>query len=176
VHSELLSSESLWRLDDVDELSEFFDSADGPAFAALEVSKLQDIRRKHGSSSTEYRAFASKLRLFLEDAIQHRPNFNIAVLTFKGPSLEARSPQQSPLPPSPMPQEPIGGISTCFTTEESCKDNTTSCSGRGQCVKASKSGRTCYVCACGVTTTGKGNKVKTDKWAGESCQKKDVSG
>jgi len=55
-------------------------------------------------------------------------------------------------------------------------NSTSTCSGRGKCVEASKAGRTCFVCNCGKTTTGEGNKIKTDYWAGESCERKDISG
>ncbi|EAU91088.1 hypothetical protein CC1G_03256 [Coprinopsis cinerea okayama7 len=177
-YSNLFSPRESWRLDDVDDLADFFHSTTGPAFAAVEVSKLQDLRQKYGSTSNEYRAFASKLREFLENAVQNKPHFNVAILTFQSSSSVKRSPnpQQSPFPDHPLPQEPIGAISTCFADVDTCNEKTSSCSSRGQCVKATKSGRTCYVCACGVTKTGKGDKVKTDRWVGESCERKDVSG
>ncbi|TFK25213.1 hypothetical protein FA15DRAFT_680334 [Coprinopsis marcescibilis] len=179
VYSSLYTPDEPWRLTDVDNLSAFFESSEGPAFAAVEVHKLQDLRRRYGTTSPEYRKFATKLRRFLEEAVYERPNFSVAIMTFQSSSPKARSPDpqgsQTPFPDHPLPQEPIGSISTCHATADTCSKGTNSCSGRGQCVEAKKSGRSCFVCACGVTTTGTGDKVKTDRWAGESCEKKDIS-
>ncbi len=103
-----------------------------------------------------------------------------AILTYATSSsaslLKRDAPQESQVPfPLPGPQQPIGAISTCFTSLDSCNNSTSSCSGRGQCSQASKAGRTCFVCTCGATTIGEGNKVKTTYWAGESCERKDIS-
>ncbi|KAJ7075831.1 hypothetical protein C8R43DRAFT_1054067 [Mycena crocata] len=81
---------------------------------------------------------------------------------------------QAPFP-RPPPQSPIGSISTCHTTLDACSNATSSCSGRGECSGATKSGRTCFVCSCGTTRTGSGNQVKTETWVGESCERKDIS-
>ena len=83
-----------------------------------------------------------------------------------------RQPQQSPLP-LPHPAEPIDSISTCYTNAETCGNATSSCSGHGQCVAASKAGKTCFVCACSTTKDMKGRK---EHWAGNACERQDVSG
>jgi hypothetical protein len=99
------------------------------------------------------------------------------LLTFS-PSIllnkrQAQPPQQSPLPPqSPVPQQPISGVSTCFASADICTDSTNSCSGRGQCLQASKAGRTCFICACSKTS----DKGKTQTWVGDACERKDISG
>ncbi|GLB37403.1 putative protein with domain of unknown function (DUF3844) [Lyophyllum shimeji] len=168
------------QLEDVDALSTFFQSAETPAFAALELTKLADLRQMYGSTGHEYAEAADEVRNFLAQAYENPDSLHIALLTFSSaaPPLVKREPQasQSPLPPSHAPpHEPIGSISTCFTSRDSCKNATNTCSGRGQCVKATKAGRTCFVCACGVLKTGEGPKVKTERWAGERCERKDVS-
>ena len=90
--------------------------------------------------------------------------------------------QQSPLPPPlPHPAHPIGAVSTCYQTLDSCTNSTSSCSGHGSCISASKAGRTCFVCACEASKieTGKGtgtNGKKTIYWAGDKCERQDVSG
>ncbi|RPD53206.1 hypothetical protein L227DRAFT_405198 [Lentinus tigrinus ALCF2SS1-6] len=85
-----------------------------------------------------------------------------------------QQPPQSPLPPPiPHPAEPIDSISTCFSTADACGNATSSCSGHGECVQASKAGKTCFVCACSATTDLKGRK---EHWAGSACERKDVSG
>ncbi|KAG6911165.1 hypothetical protein DXG01_003905 [Tephrocybe rancida] len=165
------------------ELATFFETAESPSFAALELSSLSELRRTYGSDSSEYLVAVQDIRQFLVDAYDTPDAFHLAILTFSASSslLDKRAPQpqatQSPLPPNhPPPQEPIGAVSTCFTSAEACTNSTNSCSGRGQCLEATKSGRTCFVCTCGVTRSGQGSKVKTDIWVGQSCERKDISG
>jgi len=159
---------------DIQSLVSFFDSAESPAFALMDLSALHDVRQTHGSSSDEYIQIADKLRAYLEQIIDD-DNFNLAILTHP-PSTPSLFKRQAPVPShTPSPQQPIGSISACFTTVDACNNSTSSCSGRGTCVQASKAGRTCFVCSCGVTKTEEGNKVKTVTWAGQSCERKDIS-
>lgn len=167
---------------EIDNLRTFFDTAHTSAFAALELRDLAEIRLTYGPESEQYIIAADTTRAFLQRALFRSEDgaLQIAVLTYSPsatPSYSKResSPRvsQAPFPP---PQEPIGSVSTCFITEDACNNGTTSCSGRGQCVAATKAGRTCFICACGNTTTGVGNGVKTATWVGESCERKDVSG
>jgi hypothetical protein len=116
------------------------------------------------------------MRAVLESALS-KPNINLALLTFSPSKTlhrrQAQPPQQSPLPPpSPIPQQPIGGVSTCFTSVDICTNSTNSCSGRGDCLQASKAGKTCFVCTCSKTT----DKGKTQTWVGDACERKDISG
>ncbi|TFK44306.1 hypothetical protein BDQ12DRAFT_717466 [Crucibulum laeve] len=173
-------SESL--LADVDSLSSFFKEADSPAFAALDLSSLAEAREQHGEFDEEYLLALHATRTFLQRVVDDA-DVNVAILTYATTASHTYakrepSPQQTPLPSPnrPPPQEPIGSVSTCFADVDACKNGTNSCSERGQCVKASKSGRTCFVCTCGVTTTGSGKKVKTETWVGQSCERKDISG
>ncbi|KAF5385928.1 hypothetical protein D9615_002269 [Tricholomella constricta] len=169
------------QLKDVNSLSTFFESAEAPSFAALELTKFSNLREMYGSTSDEYAKSADEIRHFLEHAYENHRGLHIALLTFSTSafSLGKREPQvsQFPVPVNHSPpQQPIGSVSTCFTTLETCTNTTNSCSGRGQCFEANKSGRTCFVCVCGATKMGEGSKVKTDTWAGQSCERKDVSG
>ena len=168
----LYSSHDFRQPTDIQSLVSFFDSAEGPAFALMDLSTLHDIKETHGSSSYEYIQVGDRLRAYLEQILDD-DTFNLAILTLPPPSLFKR---QAPVPShAPSPQQPIGSISTCFTTVDVCNNSTSSCSGRGTCVQASKAGRTCFVCSCDVTKTGEGNKVKTVAWAGQSCERKDIS-
>ncbi|KAF8973020.1 hypothetical protein BDZ97DRAFT_1912616 [Flammula alnicola] len=176
----LFASPEFGESSDVSSLVSFFNSAEGPSFAAIELSKLHEIGKIYGHSSEEYIQVAENLRAFLENILQD-DSFTLAILTFATPSsaslVKRDAPQESQIPlPAPPPQQPIGSVSTCFTSLDACNNGTSSCSGRGQCAEASKAGRTCFVCTCGVTKTGEGKKVKTTYWAGESCERKDVSG
>lgn len=168
----------------IEQVSAFYDSATESKFAAMHLDALSAIREKHGRNSEEYAATAVDIRSFLEAALEQSETLQIAILTYSLSSRFSHSKRQSnplqsqaPLPSNrPTPQEPIGSISTCFSTLDACTNRTSTCSGRGQCMEASKGGRTCFVCACGVTTTGEGNKRKTQTWVGESCERKDISG
>ncbi|KAF8647074.1 hypothetical protein AX16_006909 [Volvariella volvacea WC 439] len=181
LHQARLTYENIydWRLRDIHTLSNFFEDKAHSAFAGLELSRLAETRQRLGASSEKYTDTVSALRKLLEHAVEEPDTWRVAVLTFNSElprTHTKREPQQSPLPPNAPPQQPIGSISTCFTTLGACNNGTNTCSGRGQCVEASKSGRTCFVCTCGVTKTGEGNKVKTERWVGQSCERKDVSG
>jgi len=178
----LYSSYDFGQSKDVQSLVSFFDSAESPAFASMDLSALHDIGQTYGPSSDEYLEIADKLRAYLEQIVDD-DSFNLAILALPRPSapslFKRQTTQQSQTPvPShtPSPQQPIGSISTCFTTLDVCNSSTSSCSGRGTCVQASKAGRTCFVCSCGVTKTGEGKKVKTVTWAGQNCERKDISG
>ena len=174
----MYSSRDMSQPKDIQSLVSFFDSAESPAFASLDLSTLHEIRHTYGSSSNEYIQVADTLRAYLEQILDDN-NFNLAIITLPPRSTSSLSKRQDPAPshtPSPSPQQPIGSISACFTTLDVCNNSTSSCSGRGTCVQASKAGRTCFVCSCGVTKTGEGNKLKTVTWAGQSCERQDVSG
>ena len=177
--SSVFSSFHFGDSDDISSLTEFIADSERPSFAAVELSKLHNIGKKYGKSSPQYIQAAEILRSLLESLVQDdRATF--AILTYATSSsaslVKRDAPQESQVPfPLPGPQQPIGAISTCFTSLDSCNNSTSSCSGRGQCSQASKAGRTCFVCTCGATTTGEGNQVKTTYWAGESCERKDVS-
>lgn len=165
-----------WYIAELDSIMSFFDNSQGASFAAAELSGLANIRSTHGIDSDEYRSALDVTRKLLEHAIGH--NTHIAMLTFSSSAhIEAKraEPSQAPFP-RPPPQSPISSVSTCHTTLDACNNATSSCSGRGECAGATKSGRTCFVCACGTTRTGSGNQVKTETWVGESCERKDISG
>ncbi|KAK0476825.1 hypothetical protein IW261DRAFT_1490249 [Armillaria novae-zelandiae] len=174
---------SLLHFENINSLKTFLDKAEDSDFAALDLSGLAAVRKTYGSGSEEFTQAASTIRAFLERGLD-RDRVQLAILTYTPPptlsySKRQSSPLQSQIPFPPdhaPPQEPIGSVSTCFATEDTCNEETSTCSGRGQCVQATKAGKTCYVCACGVTTTGEGNKVKTQAWVGESCERRDVSG
>jgi len=157
-------------------LLSFLESGAAPSdkFGAFELKGLNEIAQAYGRSSDQYKMAVEALRAFLQSALANN-NIHVALLTHPSPNpMVKREPQQSPLPPqAPAPQLPIGSVSTCHSTAEICANVTSACSGRGQCMEASKSGRTCFICACSATIDEKGRK---DNWAGEACERKDISG
>ncbi|KAJ7091989.1 hypothetical protein B0H15DRAFT_834939 [Mycena belliarum] len=169
-------SRTAWYTAELDSIASFFDGAQSASFAAAELSGLANMRTTHGTNSEEYQTSLAATQKLLEYAIDH--NIHVAMLTFSSSaSKRALASQASQAPfPRPPPQSPIGSVSTCHTTLDACTNATSSCSGRGECAGATKSGRTCFVCSCGTTRTGSGNQVKTEIWVGESCERKDVSG
>jgi len=116
------------------------------------------------------------LRAFLERAVEDQ-SVQLAIMTLDDTASHfkrAAAPQQTQAP-FPLPHLPLSGLSTCHSSLDICNNSTSSCSGHGKCSKASKAGRTCYVCSCGSTKTGSGKAVKTTYWAGESCERQDIS-
>jgi hypothetical protein len=164
-------------------ISDFLDAnpSSFDQFAALELTGLSKIAAAFGRTSDQYLLAAQATRATLESALSQN-NLHLVLLSFD-PLVEPQNtnekrapqpPKQSPLPSlTPSPQQPNGGISTCFETADACSNSTGDCSGRGQCLEATKAGRTCFICACNTITTDKGKK---ETWVGEACEKKDVSG
>jgi len=169
-----------WNASELSLSQSFLDTASDSALAALDLSTLTLLREEYGADSMEYERAAESTRAFIQHAVEIDEQLRLAILSYNSttPYAKRRStPFQAHLPSShALPQEPIGSISTCFADVDACTNGTSSCSGRGQCVEASKSGHTCFVCTCSTTKTGEGNKVQTETWVGESCERKDVSG
>lgn len=72
-----------------------------------------------------------------------------------------------------------GVLPVCQTSKEDCIRQTKNCSGRGTAyLKHSKNANMkhdCWACKCESTTHTVGEGIKTTKWGGPACQKKDVS-
>ncbi|KAJ4490900.1 hypothetical protein J3R30DRAFT_3653999 [Lentinula aciculospora] len=170
---------SIWNPSELLSLETLLNDADVSTFAVLDLASIAHLRKEHGADSIEYERAAEFMRAFLQNAVRNSEYLQLAILVYSSTTTYSQrrsAPSQVPLPDHAPPQEPIGSISTCFASADSCTNATSSCSSRGQCVEASKSGRTCFVCTCSATRTGEGNKVKTEVWVGESCERKDVSG
>ncbi|KAF9000570.1 hypothetical protein BDZ89DRAFT_1082228 [Hymenopellis radicata] len=176
------ASPSLAHFNNLQHLTTFLNEAEESEFSAIDLSGLATVRKTYGVASDEFAQAASTIREFLERITAQK--VQLAILTYTPlPTVHYSKRQsdamqsQTPLPPDHAPpQEPIGSVSTCFASEDACSESTDSCSGRGQCVQATKAGKTCFVCTCGVTKTGEGSQTKTEYWVGESCERKDVSG
>lgn len=140
-------------------------------FGAFELKGLGEIQQAFGSGSEQYRVAADSLRAVIQSAFA-KGSINVAVLTHAPRSHKKRDPQQSPIPSS-FPNQPISSISNCYHSQDTCDDKTSSCSGHGECVEVSKVGMTCFICACSATKDAMG---RTNNWAGEACERKDVSG
>ena len=144
-------------------------------FGALSLKGLDELRTEYGRGSEVYQLATESTRALLESAMA-KDKLALALLTFplSNNLRRQQQPPQSPLPPgsSPAPQLPIGGVSTCFTSEDACGNATSSCSGHGTCVQAQKAGRACFVCACSASRDDTG---RLEEWAGEACERRDIS-
>jgi hypothetical protein len=151
-------------------------------FVALELSgALRRLVEEHGSASDAYTTAASAVRAILDSALA-KPDVRLAVVTYasgerrveRADGDRAQPPPQSPIPrPTSTPASPIYSSKRCFTDADACGNATNACSGHGQCVAAKRAGQTCFVCACSSTKSESG---RTTIWAGEQCERKDVSG
>ena len=141
-------------------------------FAAFDFTVLSMLKQHRDTE--EIREAYVALRDTLS-ALAARSDVKLAIVSVPAPNtLARRQPPQSPLPPPlPHPAEPIDSISTCYASADTCGNATNSCSGHGECVAASKAGKTCFVCACAATKDSKGRQ---EFWAGNACERKDVSG
>lgn len=73
--------------------------------------------------------------------------------------------------PSEAPKE-RDYVGKCFSSESDLNKATANCSSHGKPKQSSKGGRKCYRCQCKPTKDDKG---KVTEWAGEACQKQDIS-
>ncbi|TFK53573.1 hypothetical protein OE88DRAFT_1717789 [Heliocybe sulcata] len=149
-------------------------SEDGePKFGAFDLQGLHEVKAHYGADSEQYQSAKETLNAFFQSALA-KPNLNFAIVTHPSSAMNAKRqppPSQSPLP---MPQEPIGSFARCFQSESACVNGTSSCSDHGACVQAKAQGQGgCWVCACAATRSEKG---KVETWAGQACERKDVSG
>lgn len=73
-----------------------------------------------------------------------------------------------------------GILPACFSSQSACEATTRNCTGHGHCRLAYKDrdsdNKTCYACACtpDIRKDKDGKNVKTTRWGGPACQKKDV--
>ncbi|OAX84489.1 hypothetical protein ACJ72_01130 [Emergomyces africanus] len=78
-------------------------------------------------------------------------------------------------------QFPSTMMPVCYSTNETCTEATSNCSGHGSCYRKFGSKENakgdCYACRCRKTVvrTNSDGTVKTVQWGGPACQKKDVS-
>ena len=145
-------------------------------FGAFDLTALSMLKQHLGADDEQVlSAYAAIHSTLLE--LSTRPDVKLAIVSVPTPGSvhgKRQQPPQTPLPPPlPHPAEPIDSISTCHASADVCGNATSACSGHGECVAATKAGRTCFVCACATTIDTKGRK---EHWAGGACERRDVSG
>ncbi|EIW83395.1 hypothetical protein CONPUDRAFT_164352 [Coniophora puteana RWD-64-598 SS2] len=157
-------------------LFEFIDSeVPYDKFGAVELTGLTELASTYGRDSEQYQTASNVIRAAIESVLA-QPKARLAIATSENTSVLSRRqqpPQQSPFPPQNPGLPPMTRPTTCLTTVSACNNATNSCSGHGQCSSVQSAGQECFVCACGITTSDSG---RTTTWAGDRCEKKDVSG
>lgn len=132
-------------------------------FAALALTGITKLAAVYGTSSEQYNLATETLRATIEIALADT-SMRLAVITY------APTKKRSALLTE---QSAVKALSSCFSSLISCADATNECSGHGQCTNATRAGQACFVCACTTTVSGAG---KVQNWAGEMCERRDVSG
>ncbi|KZT29180.1 hypothetical protein NEOLEDRAFT_1239182 [Neolentinus lepideus HHB14362 ss-1] len=143
-------------------------------FGAFDLQSLHEIKAHYGLDSEQYESAKETLNAFFQSCLA-KPNLNLAIVTRPSSAENVRRQPPPSQTPMPVPQEPIGSFARCFQTESACVNDTSSCSGHGACVQAKQAEGQggCWVCACAATLNQKGKK---EVWAGQACERKDVSG
>jgi len=165
-------------------------------FALLRFEGLQQVEAKHGKLSQQYQEAALAFKSFLSAAIDAykakiSPEANVVLVLTSTPAVQPQRRSIEPLAPfrskkskrskrqlgssSPSIAQsaatvPIVPISrTCFSSADTCSNQTNSCNGRGSCVAGVQAGNSeCYVCSCAQNVNG-------TSFSGEFCQKEDYS-
>ncbi|KAG0701277.1 hypothetical protein DFH29DRAFT_1000344 [Suillus ampliporus] len=166
-------------LAEISTLTKFFEPSSDihdDKFASLELTGLSQLATTYGRSSEQYQLAARTVRAVLEASTTDAKT-RVAVLSYTpSPIIDKRQPQppqQSPLPaPHPPAGPPARRLASCLTSVDACSNATNACFGHGQCVSTISAGQECFVCACSDTISASG---KTESWAGEMCQRKDIS-
>lgn len=141
-------------------------------FAALELTGISKLAASYGKSSEQYKLATETLQAAIEVVLADK-SVHFALVTY-APSSQRRSPLLADQSAQVTPSLPsVKALSSCFSSLLSCTDETNNCSGHGQCANVTRAGQECFVCAC-TTTVSEAGKVQN--WAGEMCERRDVSG
>lgn len=135
--------------------------------ATVSLNSLIDIYR-HSRDSQTYKTCKNMLGHLLQSALELSDvDTTIVVLpldqrlvTFKFQQHTRKLSKRSSTPAKK-------GVASCQLTQEACEDATDSCSGHGSCTQIGK----CWTCICSPTVA----KGLTTYWAGNSCEKEDIS-
>ncbi|PWN97438.1 hypothetical protein FA09DRAFT_54227 [Tilletiopsis washingtonensis] len=169
-------------------------SAHEPSVEPLRFdAHLDELRASYGADSSAFAEAKASVSAALESLVAgakaHAPNLAVVVLPRREASsgLEARdsldvfstapraSRAVSDVEADPLlakrPKE-SDYIGKCFKSAKDLEKATAECSGHGKAVQTNHGARKCYTCQCKASK----HKGRTTYWAGEACQKVDVSG
>ncbi|EUC64364.1 transmembrane protein, putative [Rhizoctonia solani AG-3 Rhs1AP] len=148
-------------------------SNEAPNFATFEITALDLLAEVYGRDSAQYRKAVDVIEWL---SIRHEGETYSLIVTPKTEPA-GHSYHQSRNIVAPIERRaPVPGslpIYSCFQSADTCANSTSACSGRGSCVSVSRAGRTCYTCKCEPSRSQDG--MTTTYWAGQQCERKDVS-
>ncbi|CAE6419100.1 unnamed protein product [Rhizoctonia solani] len=150
-------------------------STEAPSFATFEITALDLLAEEFGRDSEQYRKAVDVIEWLSILGWHEGETYSLIVTPNTEPvghsyhqarNIAAPIERRAPAPGS-VP------IYSCFQSAETCGNATSACSGRGSCVLVSRAGRTCYTCRCEPSRSQDG--MTTTYWAGQQCERKDVS-
>ncbi|CAE6431519.1 unnamed protein product [Rhizoctonia solani] len=150
-------------------------STETPNFATFEITALDLLAEEYGRDSEQYRKAVDVIE-WLSILGWHEGEIYSLIVTPKT-EPEGHSYHQARNMVAPIERRaPVSGsvpIYSCFKNADTCRNATSACSERGSCVPVSRAGRTCYTCKCEPSRSKDG--MTTTYWAGQRCERKDVS-
>ncbi|KAI9571751.1 hypothetical protein HD554DRAFT_2312059 [Boletus coccyginus] len=117
-------------------------------FVALELTAIAKLAGSYGRSSEQYKLATDTLRASIDAVLAGSPC-------------------------AKYPEKESSALSSCFSSLLACTGSTNDYSGHGQCTNTTRAGQECFVCVYTTTISAAG---KIQNWAGEMCERKDVSG
>ena len=187
-------------MDDLKTLDKYLQNGTPGPITFMRLAGLQEVRRRYGESSIQYRTSITAIQGLLRAVIEAGgvSGKETIVIGIPGQLVHARLGKRtelSILSPFKTSEQSfvrrelidrrrsifgsqsipiIPSSRKCFPTKTECQSASDACNGHGQCVQGQKtSGGKCFVCAC-----EKSRDVKTGKvtyWSGDTCQKQDIS-
>ncbi|KAG8738812.1 hypothetical protein FRC10_006465 [Ceratobasidium sp. 414] len=144
-------------------------------FAAFEISSLDLVAEEYGPLSEQYQLATQIVRNWLNVPSWNGDDIRALVIKPRSSPHGHTHGTRSLLAPVERRAASPGRlpIYSCFKDSATCGNATSACSGRGSCVSVMRAGRTCYTCKCTPSKSDDG--MSTTYWAGERCERKDVS-
>jgi len=154
---------------EVEHIAEMFSNTDQLRFAGAVMAGVQNIAKKHGTTSEQYVNAIVIVKDLMEKTVipnflqSHGADATVAVLlsppvkNFAKRSLERRQ----------TTTNSTNSYTACPKTQADCNSAFNSCSGRGECKKDWKN---CYVCVCGSGPDSSTSTNEVYEWSGPKCQ------
>ncbi|CDZ98859.1 Domain of unknown function DUF3844 [Phaffia rhodozyma] len=146
-------------------------------YDAMSIGSLQGVK----ANSEEYKLAVNVVKGAVDSITSTSQRPFILILTPPSALVSSATFDKRALAPSPSsnssfpgnnsypaPNLPVYSTSLCLASYEACQNYTSSCNGRGSCVKVTRAGKSCYGCACGKSENG-------TSYGGVACEKKDIS-
>jgi hypothetical protein len=176
VFTSLFPSSLVESLDDVRALVSFFDSAEGPAFAAVDLSRLDELDK---GSPEETSQIIHELRAFLNQIVQD--GYSLAVLTYT-PShrlplaSERRLKVRHPCHPLLLRSSPFMPFQLALRHLNHAIPPQIRVLEEANASRLQRLGALALYATAVSPKSGEGKDIKTEYWAGEKCSRKDISG